>query len=149
MSLAVLAYVFVTERDMTLPDLFPQWANTKFTREFYLCDAFPSRIANADQYFGFAACDHAIVARYNLIALTMVSAAVVGLSIAQIHTSGTFAYQPKTKIDAEKTIVAQGGQQQVLTHGESLRPTAAVAKIQPPKPCLRLSRSAYGYYAKL
>jgi hypothetical protein len=59
-SLATLTYVFVVETGQRLPDVFRNWWEVEFTREFYVCQAFPSLVDNADRIFGFMACDYAV-----------------------------------------------------------------------------------------
>lgn len=59
-NVAVLTYTFVTEAAQVLPKQWSEYHNTQFTREFYLCSAFPAVFDNAEQYYGFRACDHAV-----------------------------------------------------------------------------------------
>ncbi|KAF2475499.1 uncharacterized protein BDR25DRAFT_350855 [Lindgomyces ingoldianus] len=60
-DLALLAYVLVVESKNKLPDLFLQWRDYDFTREYWVCKALPSRIVNAEDLYGFPVCQHALM----------------------------------------------------------------------------------------
>lgn len=59
-SIGFTIYAFVREADMTLPEYHMDWSKTTFTREFFICDAFPSIFENADEIYGFRACEIAV-----------------------------------------------------------------------------------------
>lgn len=55
-TIGFTVYVFVIESRNRLPEFFAQWRNTSFSQEFYLCEAFPSLIDDAQSLYGFPAC---------------------------------------------------------------------------------------------
>jgi hypothetical protein len=59
-ALGFMIYVIIRELQNELPELFMYWKKETFTREFYVCKAFPTIFDNADEFFGFPACDVAV-----------------------------------------------------------------------------------------
>lgn len=62
-DMAVLVYVFVTEAKNATPRFYVQWQKTTFTREYWVCKAFPSVFEDADILYGFPACNVAVSQR--------------------------------------------------------------------------------------
>lgn len=56
-AIAFAVYVFIAETHQQLPGWYTQWRNTQFTQEFFVCEAFPSLIAELNSLYGFPACD--------------------------------------------------------------------------------------------
>jgi hypothetical protein len=59
-SVGILTYVFVAESSDKLPESFFDWRDVQFTREYWLCTAFPSKIQDPDRLYGFPACKLAV-----------------------------------------------------------------------------------------
>lgn len=62
-TLAVFIYVFVTEAaNPKTPARFGDWNEQAFTREYYICEIFPSGIAGgvetAAEIYGYPACQY-------------------------------------------------------------------------------------------
>lgn len=125
-ALGFMTYILVRESQNTLPKYFVWWRKTSFTREFYVCVAFPSifdgteRFESAERIYGFPACGVAVswltfigllqwagltmkqlAAKYVLIAICCVSTVLAGLSVLQAQKSGAFGGRGK-RLDMEK-----------------------------------------------
>jgi hypothetical protein len=59
-AIGFLCYVLVREGQNELPDYYMYWHDKMFTREFWVCQAFPTIFANADELYGFRACEAAV-----------------------------------------------------------------------------------------
>jgi len=59
-AVGFMVYIFVREAQNELPQYFMYWHDASFTREFYVCEAFPTIFANADELYGFRACEYAV-----------------------------------------------------------------------------------------
>jgi hypothetical protein len=59
-ALGFMIYVLVRESQNTVPEYIMYWPEEAFTREYFVCEAFPTVFANANQLFGFRACDIAV-----------------------------------------------------------------------------------------
>jgi hypothetical protein len=60
LGMGFLVYVNVAEGKNKLPEHQIFWQQTSFTREFYVCKAFPNVFENAEALYGFPACDVAV-----------------------------------------------------------------------------------------
>ena len=66
-AVGFMIYVLVREGQNTLPDYFMEWQHETFTREYYVCAAFPAIFDNADDLYGFRACDIAVSTKSHIL----------------------------------------------------------------------------------
>ncbi|KAF2871664.1 hypothetical protein BDV95DRAFT_46223 [Massariosphaeria phaeospora] len=161
-ALSILTYVFVVESKETLPRYFNKdWMRHLFTHEYYICEAFPSLVNNAEDYYGFAACGVAQAARYEIIVIALASVLLTALGMLQAHKSGIHR-KLKWDPDVEKGLPSKAGVREGYRLGHYYRsrvqsPVAPLsaknrdaAGIQTPRAALMSHRiSIVGYYAKL
>lgn len=55
-TIGFTVYLFTSEAEVRLPEVFEKWGGESFTQEFYLCEAMPSVFPNIDVY-EFPACE--------------------------------------------------------------------------------------------
>ncbi|KAF2249801.1 hypothetical protein BU26DRAFT_604114 [Trematosphaeria pertusa] len=165
-DMAVLVYVFVTEAKNATPRFYVQWQKTTFTREYWVCKAFPSVFEDADILYGFPACNVAQAARYMLVAICCVSAVLVGLSVFQVQKAGALGRVTAKPEDIEKGTPPKSGflksnglpnhyrhkVEMVPAFGSVSANNLGNVRVQRPPSCVKNDGTAFqiqGYYSRL
>jgi hypothetical protein len=130
-----------------------------FTREYYVCIVFPSRIQNVTRYWGFPACKDAQVGRWCLVGEAGLSLVLSACCLVQAQRSGALTFRRRVS-DVEKAVArveARRGRGEDAGHRrrETRQPsmsngligTAAVLTVQAPeRGSIRWSASMGGFY---
>ncbi|KAF2653625.1 hypothetical protein K491DRAFT_780195 [Lophiostoma macrostomum CBS 122681] len=102
LALAVLTYIFVAESSNSMPTYVTDWKTVSFTREYYICTAFPSRIRDVDRYWGFAACEDAQIGRWCMIGQASLSLVLSACCVVQAQRNAVLTFKRANGSDVEK-----------------------------------------------